>query len=68
MQTDQKRFQRERPREKRAVLRERKEALDSPINKVDHVDGKSWFQSEGTMIAKARVEATEVLARGTKRS
>ena len=33
--TNQKRFQYERPREKRAVLRERKEALGSPVNKVD---------------------------------
>jgi len=32
--TNQKRFQCERPREKRAVLRERKEALGSPVNKV----------------------------------
>src|SRR6218665_432908 len=31
--TNQKRFQCERPREKRAVLRERKEALGSPVNK-----------------------------------
>ena len=39
----------------RAVLRERKEALGSPVNKVDRVEGRSWFQSEGPMIAKARV-------------
>jgi len=32
--TNQKSFQCERPREKRAVLRERKEALGSPVNKV----------------------------------
>ena len=32
--TNQKRFQCERPREKRAVLREQKEALGSPVNKV----------------------------------
>src|SRR6218665_2717289 len=50
--TNQKRFQCERPREKRAVLRERKEALGSPVNKVDRVEGRSWFQSEGPMIAK----------------
>ena len=31
--TNQKRFQCERPRERRAVLRERKEALDSPVFK-----------------------------------
>src|SRR6218665_1989675 len=53
--TNQKLFQCERPREKRAVLRERKEALGSPVNKVDRVEGRSWFQSEGPMIAKARV-------------
>src|SRR6218665_2180918 len=46
---------RETQREKRAVLRERKEALGSPVNKVDRVEGRSWFQSEGPMIAKARV-------------
>ena|SRR6218665_2406903 len=53
--TNQKRFQCERPREKRAVLRERRETLGSPVNKVDRVEGKSWFQSERPMIAKARV-------------
>src|SRR6218665_1639720 len=53
--TNQKCLQCERPREKRAVLRERKEALGSPVNKVDRVEGRSWFQSEGPMIAKARV-------------
>src|SRR6218665_3507004 len=37
--TNQKRFQCERPREKRAVLRERKEALGTPVNKVD------WLRS-----------------------
>jgi len=42
--TNQKHFQCERPREKGAVLRERKEALGSPVNKVDHVEGRSWFQ------------------------
>ena len=36
--TNQKRFQCERPRKKRAVLRERKEALGSPVNKVDRVE------------------------------
>jgi len=36
-------------------LRERKEALGSPVNKVDRVEGRSWFQSEGPMIAKALV-------------
>ena len=40
--TNQKRFQCERAREKRAVLRERKEALGSPVNKVDWVEGRSW--------------------------
>jgi len=37
--TNQNRFQCERPREKRAVLRDRKEALI----KVDRVEGRSWF-------------------------
>ena len=36
--TNQERFQCEIPREKRAVLRERKEALGSPVNKVDSVE------------------------------
>src|SRR6218665_1107305 len=66
--TNQKRFQCERPRGKRAVLRELKEALYSPVNNVDRVERMSWFQSEGPMIAKACVRAIEVLARGTKRS
>ena len=29
------------------------EALGSPVNKVDRVEGRSRFQSEGPMIAKA---------------
>jgi len=41
--------------EKRAVLRELKEALGSPVNKLDRVEGRCGFQSEGPMIAKARV-------------
>ena len=53
--TNQKRFQCERPREKRAVLRERKEATGSPVNEVDRIEGRRWFQSEGPMIAKACV-------------
>src|SRR6218665_583920 len=53
--TNQKRFKCERPREKRAVSREQKEVLGSPVNKVDRVEGRSWFQSKGPMIAKARV-------------
>src|SRR6218665_2703418 len=53
--TNQKRFQCKRPREKRAVLRERKEAIGSPVYKVDRIEGRSWFQNEGTMIAKAYV-------------
>jgi len=53
--TNQKRFQCERPKEKKAVLRERKDALGTPVNKVDQVEGRSLFQSEGSMIAKARV-------------
>jgi len=66
--TNQKRFQCERPTEKSAVLKERKEALGSPVNKVDRVEGRSWFQSAEPMIAKARFSAIVVLARGTKRS
>src|SRR6218665_2437256 len=41
--TNQKRFQCERPREKKAVLRERKDALGTSVNKVDRVEGRSWF-------------------------
>src|SRR6218665_1325000 len=68
--TNQKRFQCESPREKRAVLRQRKEALGSPVNKVDCVEEISWFQSAGPMIAKAREGALVpvVLVCGTKRS
>src|SRR6218665_557478 len=36
--TNQKHFQCKRPSEKRAVLRERKEALGSPVSKVDRVE------------------------------
>ena len=52
MHTNQKPFQCKRPRVKRAVLRERKDALCSPVNKVDRVEGRSWLQSEGPMISK----------------
>ena len=41
--TNQKCFQYKRPREKRAVLRERKEALGSQVSQVDRVEGRSWF-------------------------
>ena len=61
VRTNQKRFQCERPREKRAVLRQRKEELGSPVNKVDRVY-RSWSQNEGPIIAKARVWTIEVLA------
>ena len=53
--TNQKRFQCERPIEKRAVFRERKEALDTQVNMVDHVEGGSWFQSARPVIANARL-------------
>ena len=43
MHTNQKRFQCERPREKKAVLREQKDALGTPVNKVDRVEGRSWL-------------------------
>src|SRR6218665_2155877 len=55
MHTSQMRFQYERRREKRAVLRERKKALGSPVNKVDRVEGRGWIQSDVPMIEKARV-------------
>ena len=41
-----------RETEKRAVLRKRKEALSSPVNKVDRVEKRNWFQIAGQMIAK----------------
>src|SRR6218665_1136561 len=41
--TNQKRFQCKTPSEKRAVLRERREALGSPVSKVDRVEGRSWL-------------------------
>ena len=66
--TNQKCFECKRSREMRAVLREWKEALGWPVNKVDRVERESWFQSAGPMIAKACVWAIEVLACGTKRS
>jgi len=40
---NQKRFQCKRPREKRAVLREQKEALGSLVSKVNRVEGRSSF-------------------------
>ena len=57
MLTNRKRIQCERPREKRAVLRERKDTLGSAANKEERVEGVIWFQSEGPMIAKAHVSA-----------
>jgi len=41
--TNQKRCQCERPREKKAVLRERKEALGSPVN-------KDWLSKDANKI------------------
>jgi len=37
-------------------LRERKDALGSAVNKVYRVEGRSWFQSKGPMIAKAHTQ------------
>ena len=53
--TNQKRFLCERPIEKKAVFREREEALDSSVNKEERVEGGSWIQSAGPIIEKARV-------------
>ena len=36
-------------------LERKKLALGSPVNKVDRVEGRNWFQSKGPMIGKARV-------------
>ena len=41
VQTNQKRSQFESLREKKAVLREQKDAIGSPVNKVDGVEGRS---------------------------
>jgi len=51
--TSQKRFQYKRPREKRAVLREQKEALGSPVSKVDCVEGRSWLHH--TELVQSRI-------------
>src|ERR1043165_5899834 len=64
--TNQRRSQCERPREKKEVFRQRKEALGPPFNKQERVKGGSWFHSAGPMKAKAHVLAIAVL--GTKRS
>src|SRR6218665_2574036 len=45
--TNQKRFQLEIPKEKRAVLRERKEAFGSPVNKEERVKVGTWFKVQG---------------------
>jgi len=42
--TNRKRFQCERPREERAVLSERKDALGTRVSKVDRVKGRSLVQ------------------------
>ena len=65
--TNQTCFQCERPREKRAVLRERKEALGSPANKVDRAEGRNWFQSEGPMIAKEVLACNNKMSASTNR-
>jgi len=56
----------ERPREKKEVFRQRKEALGSPVNKQERVKGGSRFHSAGPMKAKARVLAMAFLALETK--
>src|SRR5688572_7511726 len=61
--TNQRRSQCERPREKKEVFRQRKEALGPPVNKQERVKGGSCFHSAGTagpMKAKARVLAIAV--------
>ena len=68
MHINQRRSQCEKPREKKEVFRQRKEALGPLVNKQERVKGGSWFHSAGPMKAKARVLAIAVLARGTKRS
>ena len=52
---NQKRFQRETQRDESRLKRtKRGRLLGSPVNKVDRVEGESWFQGSGPMIAKAR--------------
>src|SRR6218665_1568967 len=41
--SNQKRLQCKKPRDKRAVLREVKEALGAPVSIVDRVEGRSWL-------------------------
>ena len=59
--TNQKRFQCESPREKRTILRERKEGFSSSVNKEEGVEEGSWFQSAERMIAKVCVWAIKIL-------
>src|ERR1043165_3478484 len=66
--TSQRRSQCKRPRAKRVVLRQRKEAPGPPDRIKERVDEGSSFHSEGPMKAKARDLAIAVLARGTRRS
>src|SRR5688572_9098528 len=59
--TNQRRSQCERPREKKEVFRQRKEALGPPVNKQERVKGGSWFHSAGPMKAKAVVRDGHLL-------
>ena len=52
LHNNQKHFQSKRPREYRAVLRERKQALVSPVNKVDRVVGGCWFQAQNQRLQR----------------
>ena len=68
MRINQRRSRCERPKEKKAILRQRKEVLGPPVSRTERVDGESWFHSAGPIKAKARVLAMAVLARGNRRS
>jgi hypothetical protein len=64
MHANQRRFQCESPKKKKAALRQRNEALGPPINKEERIERGRWFQSAGTagpIKAKVRVLATVVL-------
>src|SRR5688572_26766820 len=48
--TNQRRSQCERPREKKEVLRQPKEAFGQPVNKEERIEGGSWFLDTYTCI------------------
>ena len=47
------------PEKRDCSWRQRKEALDSPVNKEERSKGWSWFRSAGSMKGKANALAIE---------